>query len=235
MKRALVRSMSAIVLMWATSVVAQPNITGSYAFTSTAQCLIAPGFSSTPTNPTPFVALPNSGFCTGPDLPDPGCVDGRPRNIGPTGKNFSHSWAAEGIKTFNGDGTGTVSGSELGLTVPPTPGPASEYPHFPPAAITGTYSYNFTYVVNGDGSWTADVVPGTFTSSHIRGPRAGQTATIDNFPTLTGLIGQGGTMLSAATADPTGQTMTVETVRFSNGDVWPRICHRSSILFKLGP
>ncbi len=87
MRRELVCSTCAIVLMSvATAAADSAKIKGQYAFTGAGSCLWAPGFSPTPTNPTPGVALANSGFCTGPNTPDPGCVDGHPRNIGPTGK-----------------------------------------------------------------------------------------------------------------------------------------------------
>src|SRR6266571_3988750 len=179
MRRELVCSTCAIVLMSvATAAADSAKIKGQYAFTGAGSCLWAPGFSPTPTNPTPGVALANSGFCTGPNTPDPGCVDGHPRNIGPTGKNFSTTFAVEGIRTFNGDGTGTAKGSALTLTVPPTPGPPTEYPHFPPSASRENFSFDFTYTVNDDGSWTSDVVPGSFNTTHVRGPRTEQTSTI---------------------------------------------------------
>jgi len=44
------------------------------------------------------------------------------------------------------------------------------------------------------------------------------------------LIGDEGRVLEYATLDPTGQQITVEIHKWSNGDVWPRICQRSSVL-----
>jgi hypothetical protein len=227
MQRALLSSVSIFVVTWAANAAADPpNLKGAYGFTGTAACLIAPG--SVPgatmplSNPIPGTALPNSGFQ--PDL--------HPKD----GNAFSQSHAVEGIRTFNGDGTGTVKGTSVGITVPPTPGP-NGYPHFPPGAGSSNFSFSFTYTVNGDGSWTAMMVPGTYTETFLTGGRAGQTATIDAIPPVTGLISANASTLILV-ADPTdpitgGFIPTVETVSYSNGDVWPQICHRSRVLIKL--
>jgi hypothetical protein len=45
---------------------------------------------------------------------------------------------------------------------------------------------------------------------------------------MTGLISKDGNTLTLASVVPA-----VETVTFSNGDVWPRICHRSRVLIKI--
>jgi hypothetical protein len=157
---------------------------------------------------------------------------------------FSHSSAVEGIRTFNGDGTGTVTGTSVGITIRPTPGP-NGYPHFPPSAGSSTFTYMFHYTVNGDGSWTATMDPGSYSQTFWTGPRStqnpasriNQTATIDAIPQVTGLISQDGKtlILVAAPLDSGGKYLvpTVETVTYSNGDVWPQICHRSRVLISL--
>src|SRR5579859_3318596 len=106
MRRSLLWSASAIVLAGVTHAGADsPNIKGAYGFTGTAACLVAPG-STTATagggNPTPGVLLPGSGFQ----------ADLRPNDATPTTSTdaFTHSFAVEGIRVFNGDGTGTVKG-----------------------------------------------------------------------------------------------------------------------------
>jgi hypothetical protein len=84
--------------------------------------------------------------------------------------------------------------------------------------------------------------PGTYTETFVTGGRAGQTATIDAIPQVTGLISQDGKTLilvadpTIAPPDPNAGAFipTVETVTYSNGDVWPQICHRSRVLIKLG-
>jgi hypothetical protein len=140
---------------------------------------------------------------------------------------YSRSFSVEGIRTFNGNGTGTVKGTAVGITVRPTPGP-NGFPHFPPAAGSADFSFSFTYTVDGNGGWTATMVPGSYTETFITGPRAGQTATVDAIPPVTGMISQDGKTLIAAHVAPA-----VETRTFSNGDVDPEICHRSRVFIKL--
>ena len=221
MRRASFWLVSALVV-WAASAIADDRdghsrLKGEYAFTGTTACLVAPGSTSpaTPTNPTPGISLPNAGFNA---------------NLQPVdGKVFSSSSSVEGIRTFNGDGTGTVKGTVVSITVPPTPGPAGTgYPSFPPSASSNTFSASFTYTVLADGTFTVELVPGSFLGTFLTGPRTGQTVTIDKTP-LAGLIGEDKKMLTLASVEPT-----IEIQTHSNGDVWPRICHRSQVSIKLG-
>ena len=204
------------------SAAAEPNIKGSYGFTGTAACLTAPGHVGDPNtppplpNPTPGVALPNSGF-NGNLQP----------NDNPGTEAFSRSFSVEGIRTFDGHGNGTVKGTVVGVTVRPTPGP-NGFPHFPPSAGGADFSFSFTYTVHADGSWTSQMVPGSYTETFTSGPRTGQTATVDAIPPLSGMISEDGKTLIGAHLAPT-----VETHTYSNGDVWPEICHRSRVFIKL--
>jgi hypothetical protein len=208
-------------LIWAGSAAAEaPNIKGSYGFTGTAACLTAPGNvpGTTPLpNPTPGTALPNSGFNS----------RFQPNDAGPTTGAFSHSSSVEGVRTFNGDGTGTVKGTNVNITVRPTPGP-NGFPHFPPSAGSSDFSFSFTYTVNADRTWTATMVPGSYTETILTGPRAGQTGTVDAIPPVSGMISEDGETLIAAHLTPA-----VETHTFSNGDVEPEICHRSRVYVRL--
>jgi hypothetical protein len=195
------------------SAAADPNIKGSYGFTGTAACIVAPGHVGDPNtppplpNPSPGVALPNSGFNASLQVKD---VAG----------SFSRSFAVEGIRTFNGNGTGTVNGTAVGIAVRPTPGP-NGFPHFPPSASSADFSFQFTYTVNADGSWTSQMVPGSYTETFTAGPRTGQTAVVDAIPPVSGMISRDGETLIAAHLTPV-----VETHSYSNGDVDPEICHR---------
>jgi hypothetical protein len=221
MQRALLWSVSVFVATWAANAAADsPRLKGAYGFTGTAGCLVAPGSVPGPTplpNPTPGVALPNSGFN----------ANLQPNDAGPTTASFSDSFAAEGIRIFNGDGTGTVKGTSVGITARPTPGPTG-FPHFPPSAGSEDFSYSFTYTVDGEGGWTSTMVPGSYIAHHLTGPRAGQTDTVDALPPSTGMISLDGKTLIAAPTTPT-----IETHTFSNGDIRPQICHRSNVFIKL--
>jgi hypothetical protein len=226
--RVLAWSVSVVVLAWTVSAHAAPSLRGTYAFTGTAVCLVAPGNvpAAVPLpNPTPGFALPNSGFKpnlqpndTGPNMP-------------PTA-SYTRSFSVEGTRTFNGDGTGTVMGTGVGVVGPPTPGPTG-FPHFPPSASVANFTFNFTYQVNGDGTWTSTMTPGTYLETIVAGPRSiptHQTATVDAIPPLSGWISNDGKTLIAAHQDAI-----VETHTYSNGDVDPQICHRSRVFISIGP
>jgi len=178
-----------VAMTWAqTATAGSPRLEGDYGFTGAGACL--------------STAAPGPGF-------NP--------NLTPTDGSFGQSFTSEGIRTFNGDGTGTVRGSSMGITIP-----ANIH-----SAGSDDFSFSFTYTVNDDGSWTSEVT-GVETGTIKTGPRAGQTFTISNSPTSTGMISRNGRALTLATLDPT-----VEIVTFSNGDVHKRICHRSRVLIKL--
>ena len=228
MRHILAFSVSIVAVIWAASAWADsPNLKGKYGFTGTAACLLAPGHvgnENVPpplSNPTPGVALANSGFNASlqpNDFANPGNTPSA---------SYNRSFSVEGIRTFNGDGTGTVKGTVVGVTDRPTPGPDG-FPHFPPSASSADFAFSFTYTVDGHGGWTATMVPGTYSETFTSGPRTGQTATVDAIPPVTGMISEDGKTLTAAHLTPI-----VETHTYSNGDVDPQICHRSRIFIKL--
>ena len=90
------------------------------------------------------------------------------------GSSFSFSNAVEGIRTFNGDGTGTVVGTSVGITPRPTPGPPPAIPSFPASAGSAKFTYKFHYSVNGDGSWTATMDSGTYFETFVTGRALGR-------------------------------------------------------------
>ncbi len=217
MRYALVSSISAacalgIVSAGSAEAASPKKLKGEYAFTGTASCLFAPGSDPGPGNPTPGVPLPNSGFNA---------------NFQPlvNATAFVTSFSVEGVTVFKADGTGTFKGTSVSITERPTPGPTG-YPSFPASASSNSFSGSFTYVVNADDSFETTMV-GPITGTFLSGPRTGQTSSVDR-PPMTGLISKDGSSLTVAHIAPT-----VETVTFSNGDVWPRICHRSRILIKM--
>lgn len=138
------------------------------------------------------------------------------------GTTFSRSFSVEGIRTFNGDGTGTVKGTVVSIIPPPTMG-------FLPAASSADFQFSFNYTVTGDGSWTSTMVPGSYTETITTGPRAGETATVDAIPPIVGMISKNAMTLTGAHLVPK-----VETHTYSNGDVEQQICHRSRVFISLG-
>jgi hypothetical protein len=215
MRSILVWTIVAVPMISATTAAAADPLTailkGAYGFTGSAACLVAPGSGSSQTGP-----YPNAGFNSTFQPVDPATA-------------FSNSFSVEGIRTFNGNGTGSVKGTTVGFAPPPTPsGPG--FPSFPPDASSDSFSYDFTYTVNADGSWTSAMVAGSFSGKFLTGPRTGQTYSIDQIPPVDGLIEEGALTLVGAHL-----TTAVETVTYSNGNVWPRVCHRSRVFIKLPP
>jgi hypothetical protein len=138
-----------------------------------------------------------------------------------TDQAFQHSYSVEGIRHFNGDGTGTVRGTEVGI-VPPSGGLVGVNAH------SSIFSFNFTYTLNADRSFTTDVVPGSFSGQYVTGPAVGQTYTVDNFTTMVGLLSNDNKTFTLATT-----TTTVETITFIFNGVptssHDRVCHRSRV------
>ena len=141
--RAIAFAISTIALTVAGSAAADlPKLKGAYGFTGTAACLVAPGHDATSphTNPTPGVALPNSGFK--PNLQPNDAVPGGTQN------SFARSFSVEGIRTFDGNGNGTVKGTVVGIVTRPTPGPGG-FPTFPAIRQRG----GFQLLVHLHGQW----------------------------------------------------------------------------------
>lgn len=208
MKLRLILSMCVVAgLAYAGNAAADPaKLKGDYAFSGAASCL----------NSIPSAVAPG-GF-----EPDFTAVD--------LSRQFMTTFAAEGVRTFNGDGTGSVKGSTLSITEPPTPGHPGPYTCpgcFPPGASSQTFTFNFTYTVNSDDTWTTTMVPGSFSGLVLTGPRTGQTFT-NTVPPLVGLIGKERKSLTVASLTPA-----VEAVVFNNGDTFTRICHRSRVLIQM--
>jgi hypothetical protein len=143
-------------------------------------------------------------------------------------RTFSTTGSVEGIRVFNGDGTGTIKATEVEV-LPPTPVAAGSTGTPPvPDASTATFSFSFTYTVNNDGTFSTQLVPGTFLGTFVQGPRTGQTFTVDNIQ-LTGLLTNENKVLTLASTQAA-----VETVTYSTGEVRQRVCHRSRVLSWIG-
>lgn len=208
----------AVILSPASSVEADPQnlnqlLRGDYAFSGEAVCLVSPGPFGPPAPPPPNPANPPGGFNPnftpfGPPAPFP----------------FVLSFSVRGVRTFNGDGTGTVASRTVSISHP------RALPTVPPFFDRGGASSSetvadFAYEVFPDRTFTAltPVSSGTV----LTGTRAGQTFTVGPLP-LVGEISHDGKTLTT-----TSDTPVVETITFSDGDVQKRICHRSRINLKL--
>ena len=140
-------------------------------------------------------------------------------------------FVAEGVRTFNGDGTGTISFKSLNIVVPAT---------FEGADTGETTDGKFTYVVHGDGTWS---IPGGGTSHGTveAGPRKGQTFTVTHLAPAVGHISKNAQTLTLSTVTPP-TTANSEIIEYFDPTTSPptpkgtlyRICNRSSVFISPG-
>ena len=119
-----------------------------------------------------------------------------------------------------------TAATEVGIVMRPT-GPTG-YPSSPPDASSAQIQYSFTYTFNPNGTF-ATSLSGPLSGTFLAGPRSGQTFSIPDLPQFLGVPSQDFSTIVLAEPAPM-----VETVTYSNGDVWPRICHRSHVLIRIG-
>jgi hypothetical protein len=233
MKYSSILSIAAAVMLWpVVATAAPPQLKGTYAVTGTAACILTvAGFTAPPVLNAPEAICnypagnPNFGKTISQinaSLPPAQQIGDCP---GVTGTSFS----IEGIRKFNGDGTGSVAITTLQILPPPN--------SLGPQANTETATFAFTYTLDSSGGFTSNLVVGTFSGIISGGLRDGQTVSrpIADLP-LSGLISNDSKALTLASVTPT-----VETLVFSGGTLPPgttqtryRICHRSRVLIWLG-
>lgn len=177
----------------------EPLLKGKYAFTGEATCLLSDG------------GFNPDGTPVGPPAPFPSIV----------------SFSVHGVRTFNGDGTGTLEARVIAIShpfaLPPSP-PARPAPLFVRGAVSSMeISASFTYSVSHD--LTFEMATPLVTGNVLTGPRAGQTMEITGLPLFHGFISEDLDSLTLAHEEPA-----VETQTFSNGDFDYRMCHRSRVL-----
>ena len=140
-------------------------------------------------------------------------------------------FVSEGVRTFNGDGTGTISFKSLNIIVPGSS---------PGADVGETTDGKFTYVVHGDGTWSTPGGGSTHGTAQT-GPRAGQTFTISHIAPAVGHISKNAQTLTLSTVTPP-TTANSEIIDYFDPTTSPptpkgtlyRICNRSSVLISLG-
>jgi hypothetical protein len=180
-------------LMLASSAMAQSRtemLKGDFAFTANVVCLNSPAIFF----PT---YQPPAGFSA---------------DLRPLGFSNVSSFSSQGVRTFNGDGTGSARTRSVSVG---HPGPAS-----------ATDSSNqFTYSVAADRTLTID--DGPLLAVAVAGPGAGRQNMITNIPTHVGRVSSDGKSLTLASFNPGVETSTrlvpapelVDSVR---------ICHRAA-------
>jgi hypothetical protein len=131
----------------------------------------------------------------------------------PKGPASFFDFTATGTRTFNANGTGTVNGTSVSMAAPPNASGSS-----------ATFTFQFTYTVAPGGVLSLTMVPGTFSGTVLTGPRAGQTY-VNPVPFQTGQIGDNERSIVVSQPAPA-----VETITYSNGDSFARVCNRSRVL-----
>ena len=135
------------------------------------------------------------------------------------------SFSVQGVRRFNGDGTGTLAARVVSIShpfaLPTTPTPVFNRG----AASSNDIESDFTYAVSHDLKVmiTTPVINGTF----LTGPRTGQTTTVTGVPPQVGYISEDLQSLTLAHDEPG-----VEHQQFSNGDAVFRVCHRARVLLE---
>lgn len=192
------------------------RLQGDYAFTGEASCLYSEsGFDPTTLSP---VLPPNPGT----PLP------------------FVVSFSIEGIRTFNGDGTGSLKGRVVSFTPllfgwTNNAGVLTQGKEVNPGgASSADVMADFTYQIADDGSITSEV-SGAFTGTVLTGGRAGESETISDFPDLMGKITDDNKVITLANDAPSVETHVFTPTAAGQPPALTEyaICNRSRTLFKL--
>lgn len=136
-------------------------------------------------------------------------------NLTPKGGWYYESFSVQGVWTFNHDGTGIRQGRAVVVTF-----------YSPGQAASNDFQASFTYSIGPDDTITTQL-SSPLTGQILTGTRAGQKFTTDQIA-LKGLIAKDNESLTIASDEPQ-----IETTTYSNGDISPRICHRSRVLLRL--
>ena len=141
---------------------------------------------------------------------------------------FVFSYSIQGVRTFNGDGTGKVVGRTVSFSHPYAL-PSNPAYFNPGGASSSDIEADFTYEVAPDRTLTIEQPLSLGTV--LTGTRTGQTFKLENVR-FVGLMPRDGKILTIASGEPTVET---HTFFAGNAPVFVRaqICHRARMLFKL--
>lgn len=141
---------------------------------------------------------------------------------------FVFSYSIQGVRTFNGDGTGKVVGRTVSFSHPYAL-PSNPAYFNPGGASSSDIEADFTYQVAPDRTLTIEQPLSLGTV--LTGTRTGQTFKLENVR-FVGLMPRDGKILTIASGEPTVET---HTFFAGNAPVFVRaqICHRARMLFKL--
>lgn len=133
------------------------------------------------------------------------------------------SFSIEGVFKFKADGTGTASITKRSINFPPT------LPTIPSASAGVVIdTWTFTYTVAGDGSYTMEPDPDTYTSTWTEGPFVPASFTMNGW-LFNGNVTPDGKTITLNTGAPTKATLSPPIV----GPPCPKaqlICNTTAVL-----
>ena len=156
-------------------------------------------------------------------------------NFTPTSFSTHMSFNIIGVRTFNGDGTGTIRGRNVTINLPPVTNTSTTPPTTPLGGIgasAGDVSASFTYTIDDFGYIHIDIVPGTFIGTTVSGPGAGSTNTLDHVQ-FGGIVSADHKTIHLASIDPIMETQVITPVSGPQFTRY-RICHRARVLTWIG-
>jgi hypothetical protein len=139
-------------------------------------------------------------------------------NPGGTFAPFAQSLNITGIRTFNGDGTGSASGTNISIRLPNQFGGGG--------ANASEVSGTFTYEVQPD--LTLTITSGPVSGTNTSGSGAGQTFTVTGVPLFEGRISEDLQKITIAHVTPGVETITPQV-----GNARQRVCYRERTLIKI--
>jgi hypothetical protein len=184
--KSVIGSSALVMVLAASSAMAQsqtPRLKGEFAFTGSHVCV---------------GVTPPSGFSA---------------DLIPLGDSFVTTFSIQGVRIFNGDGTGSMTARIVALGDPG-------------AANARDLSAQFTYSVAADGTVTIDDEPTDVVT--VAGPGVGGHFKISDTPTLVGRLSSDRKSLTFATFNP-GVEVVTRVVPAPEQVIQVRICHRERI------
>lgn len=169
-------------------------------------------------------AFSGDGSCLASPLP------GFNNNFRTSTGGVIRSFSVHGVRKFNGDGTGTVSGRSvlIGHNGPPAnPAGTNVGPY-----LADNFSANFTYTVASDRS--IHIVNGPLTSTRVEGPNVGETDVVTGIK-IEGHVSQDFKTIVVATPGSVLETRydTLADALNSQNPIEYRHCHRSRTLIRI--
>jgi hypothetical protein len=195
---------AAVMLCPAVAAADSPKLKGSYAFSGMATCL----FSGQPFTTGGGSLHPQPWAGWSPNGAGPGQGGFALTGMAFGNGIFTSNFSVEGIRTFNGDGTGTVVGTSVDVVGPPA---------LTPRVSVETFKGNFNYTVDANGGF--DIQPGTIVSTSVPQDSSPVQHVSTSKISLFGMTGTNNSVLTLASVAALQETQTALDFAFVPGTV----------------